>query len=268
MSAEPGRTTQSGRALVLGSAGDIGSAVCRRAASKGWEVLGIDRLTFPEGQDLPGTQWALDLSLPESLDELSSWVRAEAPTAVICALGAPANPAEHKVLDANFTIPVRALDRVVTGLKERSAVTVVSSVSSTLPSSARSRLIELLDHPDSIHEVLGPNITGGPAAYSLAKGALREWTLQRAAEYVGRLRFNVVSPISTTGRRQAEYARSAPRGAVARGRKILGRDVSPDDVADAVAFLTLEPGYWWLNGADLQVDGGLMNYLERGRYGR
>lgn len=259
---------QVGLALVLGAAGDIGVAICRRAVAAGWDVLGVD-IAVPE--ESPGFAWRhlqMDLSRAESLDQVSNLVRNEQPNVVICALGAPAVANIEEILHSNFITPVTILNEVMKAILPGAAITVVSSVSSSLPSDARSRMKEIFEDPKRILALPSVISASRSDAYALAKGLLREWVLRRSSDNVGRIRLNVASPISTKGRRQSDYELSAPPGAVARGRRILGRDVSPEDVASAVEVLTLIPEYWWLNGTNLRVDGGLMNHLSRSRDGR
>ncbi len=100
----------------------------------------------------------------------------------------------------------------------------------------------------------------GASLYSATKAAVHNLTRALAAELAPRgIRVNSVSPgyIETPSYRDnvSPEAKAAAITAVAAGR--LG---TPEDIADAVAFLA-SPEASYINGQDLLVDGGLITAI-------
>jgi NAD(P)-dependent dehydrogenase (short-subunit alcohol dehydrogenase family) len=97
--------------------------------------------------------------------------------------------------------------------------------------------------------------------YELSKAALAAWLLDLSAELLDRLiRVNVVSPGAVESESFHDFATVVGRAKVDRGRSVVGRNGSPDDIARVIDFL-INPASNWVNGIDLRVDGGLMNSL-------
>ncbi|MCP2320350.1 NAD(P)-dependent dehydrogenase, short-chain alcohol dehydrogenase family [Nocardia amikacinitolerans] len=100
----------------------------------------------------------------------------------------------------------------------------------------------------------------GASLYSATKAAVHNLTRTLAAELAPRkIRVNSISPgyIETPSYRDnvSPEAKAAAITAVAAGR--LG---TPEDIADAVAFLA-SPEAAYINGQDLSVDGGLITAI-------
>lgn len=97
---------------------------------------------------------------------------------------------------------------------------------------------------------------GGALAYSSAKGAVLTFTRGLSKELASRhIRVNCVSPglINTTF--HDTFTKPEIRQAVA-SRTSIGREGSPDDVANSVLFLASDASSY-LNGESIEINGGL-----------
>jgi 2-keto-3-deoxy-L-fuconate dehydrogenase len=99
------------------------------------------------------------------------------------------------------------------------------------------------------------------ALYSATKGAVLSLTLAMAADHVGeRIRVNCVNPgtVDTPWVRRLLAAAADPEAELAalRARQPLGRLVSADEVAEAIAYLA-SPASASTTGTALAVDGGM-----------
>jgi NAD(P)-dependent dehydrogenase (short-subunit alcohol dehydrogenase family) len=107
-----------------------------------------------------------------------------------------------------------------------------------------------------ISSIAATNPWTGYVAYGAAKSALQTLVRYAAIEFADRgIRVNAVcpGPISTPA---ARYLVEHPRaGAVVAHEVPLGRVASPQDVAEAVAWLGTSPG--WITGETIHTDGGM-----------
>ena len=97
---------------------------------------------------------------------------------------------------------------------------------------------------------------GGAIAYASAKGGVLTFTRALSKELASRrIRVNCVSPglIDTTF--HDTFTRPDVRKAVA-ARTSMGREGTPDDVADAVLFLG-SPASSYITGESLEINGGV-----------
>lgn len=95
---------------------------------------------------------------------------------------------------------------------------------------------------------------GGLAIYSASKAALIALTLSLALE-IGDVRFNAVCPGQIATRMMAGTLAIPGRRALLESRIPVGRLGTPEDVAEAVAWL-LSPASSFVNGIVMPVDGG------------
>lgn len=109
--------------------------------------------------------------------------------------------------------------------------------------------------------ISGEHATPPGGAYSPSKAAALMLAKQLAVEWgPDGIRVNTVSPgMIVTPMTQVVYDDAAAR-AQREARVPVRRIGEPDDIAAAVAYL-VSPGAAYVNGADLVVDGGLVNTL-------
>jgi NAD(P)-dependent dehydrogenase (short-subunit alcohol dehydrogenase family) len=235
-------------ALVTGAAGGIGSAVAARLAREGFRVACSDldadgaKRTATE---LPGAQgFACDLRSEAAVDALRDEVTA--------ALGAPwllVNAAgvffEHEVTELSL-----AHWDLVMDVNARGTFLTCRAVLPAMAEAGSGCIVNIASTA---------GLTGGHtrAAYNASKGAVVMFTRSLAIDWGPRgVRVNCVAPglidtpmadwIRLDAVRLAAFERSVPAGRIG----------TPEDVADAVAFLVSD-GASYLHGSTLVVDGGV-----------
>lgn len=228
--------------IVTGSAGGIGSALCRRLRSEGYLAIGIDRLRTQEAdvdlhQDLRDVKSLAELGreLGKSYD-----IKAVIHNAAVQPVAAAGQTTFADWSEA-LRVNVVAIDALISGTRDSLAandgsVVVVTSVHSRATS-------------------------GGITAYATTKAALEGWVRSAALDLGPLIRVNAVAPgaIDTAKLREG-FARwdtdsAEERRAILRRRTALGRIGEPSDIAGAVAFLIGDDARF-VSGAVLIVDGG------------
>lgn len=255
--AENGRT-----ALVVGAAGGVGRAVCKRLAEDGFNLLLADAAGLDELQESMQSEGhtVQDIIQVDLRDESS--IRSM--TARVAAAG----------------ISVHALVIVVGVLQEAAAV-------QDLDASEWDRVMDVnLRGPFLVCKHLSPRIaqhsgasvvTTGSwwgyeghaffSAYCASKAGLRVFTQTLAAELAtSGIRVNLVAPgnINTPMHHRALEAEAAERGIPveemreSEWAKIpLGKPADPMDIAAAVGFLT-SPASAYMTGSTVDVNGGVI----------
>jgi glucose 1-dehydrogenase len=236
----------SGVAVVTGGGAGIGAATCRRLARDGHAVVMVDldevAATAVRDQILDGGGTA-ELVVADVADP-DAWADIQATAArlggcgvlVANAFAATTAPAHemsvdvwNRQLQVNLTGTFLAVRALVNQLVERRGAVVVVS---------------------SVHAVIS---MPGFSAYATSKGGLTALARQLAAEYGPAVRVNAVlpGPIDTAS---WDGANEQTR-AVNADETVLGRFGAPEEVANAIAFLTsAEASY--VTGTSLLVDGG------------
>lgn len=229
------------RAIVVGGAGLIGSAVCGSFHRSGMEILAVDRdedALRSLARRLPQAQTRkADITDPADRAELPGVFAAFGATHLVQSAGWRYLSGEQHhldypqwaaVVDANLVAPLYLTERFIASLKERGEVGTATFVG-------------------SVHARL---VLGDPS-YSAAKGgvdtAVRE--LARLSARAG-IRVNAVSPGHVEVDRDGEPARSHPT-------ILTEKSLPPESIAAAVHFLTCGHCSPHTTGANLTVDGGL-----------
>ncbi|WP_033289459.1 SDR family NAD(P)-dependent oxidoreductase [Amycolatopsis jejuensis] len=227
-------------AAITGGAGGIGAATANLLAARGATVVVLDRV--PPAADhayLPCdiTDEATISAVASSLDRLDILVN----NAGIGAQGdVSANDREewHRVLDVNVVSMARLTAALLPQLRqsEHAAVVNVSSVVALV--GVRNR-----------------------ALYSATKGAVSALTLAMAADHLSDgIRVNCVTPGTAdtpwVGNLLSTAADPEAESAALRARQPMGRLVTPEEVANAIAYLA-SPLSASTTGTALSVDGGM-----------
>lgn len=239
--------------VVTGGGGGIGTAICRRFASAGANVVVVDRnAAAAEGtaRDIEAcggsaTWWPVDVTDTAAVSQLFKTLGESRPSLEVLV-----NCAAH----ANDT----AFDRMSAAeFEEDMAVTLKAAffcIQAALPLLLRSR-----SGPNvvSVGSVNGISAFGNEA-YSAAKAGLINLSKNLAIRYgAGGVRFNVVAP-GTVRSPIWEARLAAQPDLLDRIRELypLRRLGTPDDIAGACVFLASRDASW-VTGQTLVVDGGI-----------
>lgn len=233
-------------ALVTGGASGIGAAVVRRLMAGGARVAAVD--LAPSGAEQGSLAVQADVTDDASVHAavervLQEWGRLDVlvNNAGIGAQGTVADNSDdewRRVLDVNLLGMVRMSRAALPALRRSPAAAIVNTGSIAATAGLPQR-----------------------ALYSASKGAVLALTRAMAADHLREgIRVNCVNPGTADTpwiRRLLEGAadRAAERAAL-EARQPHGRLVSPDEVADAVAFLA-SPRSGSTTGTSIAVDGGM-----------
>ena len=240
------------RALVIGAAGGIGSALVRRLVASGGKVFlaGRDASRLESLATELGMPWGtVEATDPDAIDALADRAASELgglDGLVNCAGSILLKPAHltstadwQATIATNLTSAfgcVRAAGRLMKG--EGGSVVLVSSAAAR---------VGLANHE----------------AIAAAKAGIIGLVLSAAATYAKqKVRFNAVAPglVRTPLSKGLLSSELAEKASV--GMHPLGRLGEPDEVAAAIQWF-LDPAQGWITGQVLGIDGGLADV--RGR---
>ncbi|HYY12051.1 MAG TPA: SDR family oxidoreductase [Kineosporiaceae bacterium] len=233
-------------AAVTGGASGIGLATARLLRERGARVAVLDLAPAPDGEDVLsvrcdiGDDVLVRAAVAQAADTLGG-LDVLVNNAAISSVGTvEQNPDTEwaRVLDVNVTGVVRVTRAALPHLRRSGAASVVTTCSIASWAGIPNR-----------------------ALYSASKGALYALTLAMAADHVREgIRFNAVAPGTAdtpwVSRLLAQAADPAAERAALEGRQPMGRLVSPDEVAAAIAYLA-SPLAGSTTGTVLAVDGGM-----------
>lgn len=235
-------------AVVTGGASGLGAAIARRLSAAGARVAVLDRepATAPDGTFAVRADLTDDASVRAAIDavvERFGGLDVLVNNAGIGAQGdvAANDDAEwHRVWDVNVVGMARVTRAALPHLRASSHAAIVST----------SSIVAHVGLPQR-------------ALYSATKGAVSALTRALAADHLADgIRANAVSPGTAETPWIDGLLRTADDPVAARAaleaRQPHGRLVSPDEIADAVAYLA-SPRSGSTTGVDLVVDGGLSN---------
>jgi NAD(P)-dependent dehydrogenase (short-subunit alcohol dehydrogenase family) len=234
-------------ALVTGAAGGIGGAIAQRLGREGFRVacadLGAEAAERAAAEIAGARGFACDLRLEDDVAALREAVTSElgAPWLLVNAAGVFF---EHEITELS-------LDHwdLVMNVNARGTFLTCKAVLQAMTDAGSGCIVNVASTA---------GITGGHtrAAYNASKGAVVMFTRSLAIDVGHRgIRVNCVAPglidtpmadwIRLDEVRLAAFERSVPAGRIG----------TPEDVADAVAFLASD-GASYMHGSTLVVDGG------------
>jgi len=235
--------------LVTGAAGGLGSAVCERFASGGWDVIATDR---PDARAATGDWIPADLLDVEAIREMVAQA-----VALYGRLDCVVNAAGLWTEGPSDATSEDEWDRVV-GVNLKAAYFVSSAAIPHLESTGGSIAM--------ISSDAGIQGNAGAAVYSASKGGVSNLTRALALELAPRgVRVNAVCPADNETPMLAGQARDFgdgdPEGYYAKLRAAYpqgerARFLQPGEVAEVVWFLA-QPAAAGVTGANWSIDFGL-----------
>lgn len=252
MSVNRGREYDGLVAVVTGGSDGIGLAVAQELAARGARVASLDLVT--DGLPAPLLGFTCDVTDRASVDAAMAQVVAQlgGVDVLVNNAGVSAVGTVEDLSDADWH---RVLDVNVVGIARSSAA--------AMPHLRRSQ------HPAIVNMCSIGALNGLPqrVAYNASKGAVLALTYAMATDHVEEgIRVNCVSPGTVhTGfvdRMLAKFPDPEKEKAALDARQATGRMVTPDEVADAVAYLA-SPRSGSTTGTALDVDGGITHLRPR-----
>ena len=234
-------------AVVTGGASGIGAATAALLASRGAQVaildrdvLAVDGALFTAVSCDVTDAMAVDGAIAEVVERLGG-IDILVNNAGIGAIGdITANGDEewHRVIDVNVIGIARVTRAALPHLRRSTAASIVNTCS----------VVASVGVPQR-------------ALYSASKGAVAALTLAMAADHVGDgIRVNAVTPGTAEtpwiGRLLEQSEDPVAAAEALRARQPMGRLVTADEVANAIAYLA-SPGSASTTGTILAVDGGM-----------
>jgi len=242
------------RILVTGAGSGIGRSLVEQLLTAGHQVLGADRdvTGIPPG----ATAIRADLTDPAQIAALVD--QAVMLDGLANVAGVPGTAPPETVLRVNFLGTRRLTDALLPRLQRGAAVVNVASLAGRRPVCDEDTAWRLQGAADE--DIIGwakEAGLSGSDAYDLSKKLLVTWTVATAAAQLSHgVRVCAVSPgpIETP---IIDDFRTSMGASVDGTVGIVGRLGRAEEVAAAAAFL-LSPAASWVNGVDLELDGGLL----------
>ena len=234
------------QAIVTGAASGIGRALVIALRANGVAVTGLDRAPSDT------TDVAVDLctsDLARLASDLPAW------DMLFHAAGLAADAPPPLILGVNAVAPRLLTGALAPSAREGAAVLAISSIAAHLTTFSAQLLARAARlAPEAVDAFVKEQALDGPTAYRLSKRMLRDWARAQAA---GKdpIRVNTVSP-GPVRTPLWERARAASPRAGESFLKLVPHVPAPAEIAPAMIALC-SPAFFWVNGVDVPLDGGL-----------
>lgn len=245
-------------AVVTGCATGIGAATAAKLAAAGVRVIGVD---MPGGDQasMPGVDKLIhaDLSTFAGVRGVADEVDGVVDILVNNA-GVAATRPWREVLGVNALAPRDLTRLLLPKFSESPAVVSVASQAAYAWRANHVRARDLLAHEDWDEAFASfadhPDIQG--SCYQISKEAVVVDMLDLVTEHHATgLRVNTVSPGTVQTSLLKDFSATMGEATIEGARAWSGRHAQPEEIADAIVFLT-SPAASWISGVDLAIDGG------------
>ena len=253
-------------AIVTGGAGGIGQTISRRLAQEGYAVVVADLdqdAADRTAAALPDVGWAEhrgfagNLADGETNKELAAFAAETGPVGVVVnAVGI--SPKRNGGKIRFFELSDDEWNTVM-AVNVAAPFFLVREVYRHMPTDGSASIVNLLSITAKTGTGGGPDAAFGPflpssVVYGASKAALQNLTASLAHELADfRIRVNGVAP----GFVQTPMMGDVPQDARLLGQVPMKRFATPDEIADAVAFLTGNQSTY-ITGTSLDVNGGFL----------
>ena len=238
--------------LITGAAGGIGRATVKLFAEKGWRVVGVDRQPFDNGFPEDGLFIRADISNPASINTIFDLTKGFTNT-----LDALINNAAYQVIKPLLDTSVEEWDAVMAS-NLRSVFLAAKLAFPLLETSGGGAIVNV----SSVHAVA---TSKDISAYAASKGGLLALTRAMAIEFApSNVRVNAILPgaVDTPMLRAGLGRDHAGGGSIDQRLENLARNTvsgkigTPEEIANAIFFLSDNQQSSFMTGQALIVDGG------------
>ncbi len=248
--------TQSPRVILTGGATGIGAATAVRLMAGGADVTILDVAEPAHGA---GRFVHCDLAVPGAIDTALERLGGQW-DALVNVAGIPGPRPAEPVIAVNFLGLRHLTDRVLPRLSAGGSITSVASTAGQSWQRRAAVIDQLLDTADFAGGLAWCRDNGGlweKDPYTFSKQCVVAWTYRAAgAARAFGVRVNSVSPGGTETRLTENFTAQIGAEQVAWMDSQIGRSAEPDDIAKVIAFVAVGD-CGWLNGVDIEVDGGM-----------
>jgi NAD(P)-dependent dehydrogenase (short-subunit alcohol dehydrogenase family) len=251
-------TARQRRVVVVGAASGIGAATAAHFHARGDYVLAVDR----RQHRTPASEYVdCDLSKPEQISDLAHRIGGGWNILAHVA-GVPGTAPAVDVLKINYLGMRLMVEHMLSLMEPGGAIVTVGSTAALGWEQRISELSDLLmaHTPEAVEKWCARE--DPTMAYYTSKQALILYT-KRIAAYAWanyQVRANIVSPGPVETTILADFEATMGREALEAARRGVGRHATVADVVPVIDFLTSEQA-GWINGQDVQVDGGYIASL-------
>lgn len=242
------------RIVVVGAGSGIGAATARWFSGRGDHVLAVD--ARPRTENVAAEWLVCDL---RDADEVAQTLNAIGDGWDVLAhvAGVPGTAAPGDVLSVNYLGARLMLDGMLPRMNRGGSMVAVASTAALGWESNLELLSTLLAVEDAVALDRWLAMQDPAMAYYLSKQALVLYAkrLSGVAWREYGVRVNTVSPGPTETPILGEFERSMGKEMLDGVRATIGRHGTVDDMAPAIGFLA-SPEARWINGQDVQADGG------------
>lgn len=237
-------------ALVTGSEGGLGQALCAALHDAGYRVVGVDRVGVGSGCDaFVGLDLHAACASSEALQEAATWLRAALGGEELSLL---VNNAAVQILGGVGTVGLEDWNTTLT----TNLTAPFFLAQALLPEIERARGV--IVNVGSVH---ARATKPGFVAYATSKAALAGLTRAMAVDLGPRARVVAVQPAAIdTPMLRAGFKGRPESFAELAGVHPLGRIAEPAEIAQVVVFLASEAASF-VTGTILDIDGGVLSRL-------